>query len=178
MKKILLLFTFSFLLLNSYSQEEIPEDKIIFPKMNVGFGGGIDYGGFGCRLTIVGSERLELFGAFGYNMLGLGINAGIDYRLMPRSRICPFIGVMYGYNAVIKVTGADQYNRIYYGPSLPLGIEFWSRRSPNFLNLEVILPFRSSQFKLDYKHLQNLPNFISEYELLPIGISIGYHFTF
>lgn len=137
MKKIAIILILFSTVLDLHSQD-LSSRELIFPRYNIGVGGGIDYGGFGGRFSILTSERLEFFGAIGYNLLGLGLNAGVDYRLLPQSRICPYFGAMYGYNAVIKVTGAKMYNQTYYGPSWNLGLEFWSRRNSSFFNFELI----------------------------------------
>ena len=178
MKKFALILIFFITVLDLHSQEDLASREPTFPRYNIGLGGGIDYGGFGGRFTILTSERLEFFGALGYNLLGLGLNAGIDYRLAPKSRICPYFGAMYGYNAVIKITGAEMYNQTYYGPSWNLGLEFWSKRNTNFFNLELLVPMRSSEYHDDIKSLKNNPSITFSSEPLPIAISIGYHFSF
>lgn len=178
MKKSAFILIFFITTLDLHSQEYLASGEPIFPRYNMGFGAGIDYGGFGCRFTILPSERLEFFGALGYNLLGFGLNAGLDYRLAPKSRICPYIGAMYGYNAFIKIAGATRYNQTYYGLSCNLGLEFWSKRSPNYFNLELIVPIRTSEYYNDIKNLKNNPLITFSNEPLPIGISIGYHFSF
>ena len=176
MKKIALILIICAIEFDLHCQDFSLEEPI-FPKYNIGIGGGIDYGGFGGRISLLTSPRLEFFAALGYNLLGLGLNGGVDFRISPMSRICPYFGVMYGYNAVIKVTGAEMYNQIYYGPSWNLGLEFHSRSNNNFFNLEFILPIRSSEYHDDIKNLKNNPNIIFSNEPLPIAISIGYHFS-
>jgi hypothetical protein len=172
-----LLILITFTILNVHSQD--PElSKPVFPRYNVGFGLGLDYGGFGSRLTVLVSERLEFFGALGYNLLGPGINAGVDLRLLPKSIICPYFGVMYGYNAFVKIKGAEMYNQTYYGPSWNLGFEFWSRRNPNFFNLELLVPIRSTEYHDDIKSLKNNSSINLTSVPPPIAISIGYHFSF
>ncbi|MCJ7447208.1 MAG: hypothetical protein MUO72_05930 [Bacteroidales bacterium] len=177
MKRIAFILIFLSTAVHLYSQNQSSGEPI-FPRYNIGIGAGIDYGGFGGRFSVLTSERLEFFGAIGYNLLGLGFNAGVDIRILPLSRICPFVGAMYGYNAVIKVTGTELYNRIYYGPSWAIGLEFWLKRHPYFLNLELIVPIRSSEFHDDIKSLKNNPNITFTNELLPVGLGIGFHFSF
>jgi hypothetical protein len=108
----------------------------------------------------------------------VGLNAGVDVRLLPQSRLCPFAGLMYGYNAVIKVNGTKLYDRIYYGPSWAIGLELWPKRHPYFLNLELIIPIRSKEFHDDIKGLKNNPNITFTNEVLPVGLGIGFHFSF
>jgi hypothetical protein len=177
MKKLTLILLFIITVLELHSQDEIAPADTFTPGRNIGLGGGIDYGGFGGRLTFVPSERVEFFGALGYNLLGVGLNAGVDFRLQPRSRICPYLGVMYGYNAVIKIKGAEMYNQTYYGPSFNFGLEFWSAKRPNFFNLELIVPIRSTEYHSDIRNLKNNPLIVFSSEPIPIAISIGYHFA-
>lgn len=155
--------------------QDLLAEKPLFPKFIIGFGAGIDYGGFGTRATLLASDRIELFGAIGYNLLGAGFNFGMDFRLNPKSRICPYVGAMYGYNTVIIVDGTDEYDKTYYGPSFNLGFEFWSARRPRFFNLELIVPVRSKEYHDSMKDLKNNHGIMFETEPLPIGISIGYH---
>ena len=158
--------------------QEIQPDKPAFPRYNIGFGVGLDYGGFGGRFTILPSERIEFFGALGYNILGAGFNLGTDVRLLPKKRICPFAGAMFGYNAVIYIEGMKEYNKTYFGPSLTLGSEFWSLRNPNFFNIEFLLPLRSSNYHDDLNNIRNNPNIVLSNIPLPVAFSIGYHFSF
>ena len=172
---VLLLFLFT--LATSIQGQDIIYKKPAYPSLNIGFGAGMDYGGFGARATVVTIERIEIFGAIGYNLLGAGVNFGMDCRLAPKSRICPYIGAMYGYNAVIIVDGTDEYDKTYYGPSFNLGLEFWSRRRPRFFNLELIVPVRSEEYHDSMKDLKNNQGVVFETEPLPIAFSIGYHFV-
>jgi hypothetical protein len=176
MKKSAFVLIFLIALSDLFSQNPYPVEPL-YPRYNIGFGGGIDYGGFGGRFTMLPTQGFEFFGALGYNILGVGANAGVDLRLMPKSRICPYFGAMYGYNAVIKVKGASYYNQTYYGPSWNIGFEFWSRKNPGFFNLELIIPMRSSEYKEDLKSLQNNSSITFSNEPLPIAISIGYHLS-
>jgi hypothetical protein len=176
MKKLVF---FSFLLLVTLNLQSQDTTAVSQPlrKFNIGLGAGMDYGGFGTRITVLASEKLEFFGALGYNILGVGVNAGADLRLAPKSRICPYLGAMYGYNAVIKITGTDIYNQTYYGPTFNFGIEFWSGRKPSFFNLELLLPIRSKEFHDDITSLKNNPAITFKNDLLPIGIGLGFHFA-
>jgi hypothetical protein len=174
-KALIILFLASYSLL-LHSQEIAPA-KTVYPKFNIGLGAGIDYGGFGGRVTMLATEKLEFFGAIGYNLLSAGFNIGSEYRLIPKSRLCPYIGAMYGYNAVIIVTGMDEYNKIYYGPSFSAGLEIWSKRRPTFLNLEFIVPIRSQEYHDAITSLKNNPSVVFQAEPIPVAFSLGFHFV-
>jgi hypothetical protein len=174
-KSIIILMFFSRVLITN-AQEIIPEQPV-YPKFNLGFGVGIDYGGIGTRVTLLATDKIEFFGAVGYNLLSAGFNVGAEYRLITKSLFCPYIGAMYGYNGVIKVTGIEEYNKIYYGPSFSAGLEFWLKKRPSFFNLELILPLRSQAYHDAINNLKNNPNIVFESEPLPIAISLGFHFV-
>jgi hypothetical protein len=176
MKKLLILLILAIQILSLHGQGPAPEN-IVYPKYNIGLGAGIDYGGFGARATILVTEKIEFFGAIGYNLLGAGFNVGAEYRLIPKSRLCPYLGAMYGYNAVIKVEGLDDYNKIYYGPSFSAGLEIWSKKRPTFFNLELILPLRSQDYHDAITSLKNNPSVTFTSEPIPVAISLGFHFV-
>jgi hypothetical protein len=159
-----------------------PQDSIaISPsssKFSLGAGIGLDYGGYGFRLSASPSESVVIFGDLGYNLLEIGYGAGLDFRLIPKSNVCPYFGVLYGYNAVIKIENANNLSQSYFGPSLNFGVEFRSKRKPNYLNLELVVPFRSRQFHDDYNELKNNYGVVFKNSLYPVAFSIGYHFGF
>lgn len=176
MKKIILVSAlFTFLL--QMNIQGFTKNNIFINNVNIAPGMGIDYGGIGGRLTYLPIKYFGLFGSAGYNFVGFGYNVGVTARILPDKKICPTLNVMYGYNSVILVLNASQYNKIYYGPSVSAGIEIhFKKETGNFLNVEIVVPFRSQEFTDDLNDIRNLnPDFISE--PLPIGFSIGYHFT-
>src|SRR5262245_51836258 len=120
---------------------------------------------------------IALFGCLGYNFETAGFNAGAKLRLLPDKKVVPMIIAMYGYNGVIVVYGADQYNKTYYGPSIDNGIESHSRNDENFFTFELFIPFRPTSFDRDINALQNNPS-IDIGEPLPFTFSVGYHFKF
>lgn len=148
-------------------------------KQNIGIGLGIDYGGLlGIRYTYMPSPKFGLFGAVGYVLVGPGFNFGATYKISPEKRVTPTLGAMYGYNAAIKVSGASEFDEIYYGPSFSFGIEVKNWRNKNkYWNFELVLPIRSSEYKDDLDALQSNPD-IEISDGLPIAFSIGYHFGF
>ncbi len=177
MKKLITVFIILCSAHGIYGQEQVQEEAKLI-KSHVGFGMGMDYGGFGGRFTVLPTQRLGVFGALGYNLLGLGFNAGANFRISPRKQICPYVGAMYGYNAVIKVTGEETFDHTYYGPTFNFGLEFWSSVNPRFFNLELLLPLRASAYYDDYKYLKDDLGVKFAAPPIPIGITLGYHFAF
>lgn len=155
------------------------QEQTSFSKVNLGLGMGLDYGGFGGRLSIVPEKHFALYGSVGYAIIGVGYNVGGTIKLSPDKRFCPTLGAMYGYNAVIKIIGAEGLNQTYYGPSFSLGFELKSNNKPkNFWNIELIFPLKSEEYNDDMDAIKNSPNIELKSEPLPIAFSIGYHFGF
>lgn len=178
MKKLHLLFyIFSIypLLGQEYNKYELASPD---PKMNIGLGIGLDYGGLGGRITFLPVKKIGVFGAVGYAVVDFGYNVGASVRITPDNKICPTVSFMYGYNGVINVKNAAKFDKIYYGTSLAGGCEFHFRGKPNFLNVELVVPFRSSNFHDDWDKLKQMSNIKIESAPLPVAISVGYHFAF
>jgi hypothetical protein len=170
---VLLLYTSLFA--QDYTRYDIPEPE---SKMNLGLGIGLDYGGLGGRISFLPTKRLAVFAGVGYALVGAGYNVGAQLRIIPDNKICPTFGAMYGYNGVIKVENAASYDKIYYGTSLSGGMEMHFGGRPNFMNLELVVPFRSKAFHDAWDNLKRQPNVSIQAEPLPIAFSIGYHFAF
>lgn len=144
-----------------------------------GIGVGMDYGGIGGRFSFRPSPGLGLIAGLGYNLDGLGYNFGAAWRISPGNRTVPYLTAMYGYNGVIVVEGASQYNKTYYGPSIGFGLEFHSRRqTANYFNLELFVPFRPTEFTNDLNAIKNSGTVIFKNEPWPVAISLGYHWAF
>ena len=171
---------------NKYAEE----DKLVISKpsgiseteysyFRFGAGLGIDYGGFGARLTVLPSKYLGLFLAGGYAIAGFGLNGGVMVKTAPDSRVSPYFNVMYGYNAAIAVIGASKSNKLYNGVSLGGGVQLKSRRTPtNYWLFGLVVAFRSSEFDRDFTLLQNSGTVTGLTKPLPVNISVGYHFAF
>lgn len=158
-----------------YTRYDLPEAE---SKMNIGLGIGLDYGGIGGRVTFLPLKRLAVFGGIGYALVDFGYNVGTQFRFAPDRTVCPTFGLMYGYNGVIKVQGATRYDKVYYGPSVSGGIEIHFGGRDNFMNIELVVPFRSKAFHDDWDHIKQQSNISVESDPLPIAFSIGYHFAF
>jgi hypothetical protein len=138
-------------------------------KVDLGLGVGLDYGGIGVRGTYYIEPHVGVFGSVGYAVSnstvakGMGYNVGGRLRLRPDSWFCVVAGGMYGYNGIIRdVMGST----IYYGPSAFIGIETHHRRTPIYVNAELIVPFRSNEYNRNVKTGDD-PS--------PIGFSLGCH---
>ena len=84
---------------------------------------------------------------------------------------------MYGYNGVIVIEDAEEFNKLYYGPSFGLGVEVSGKRNNrNFLRLQLLLPLRPTDFKDDLDRLRRNPAIEIRSEPPDFGVSIGYHF--
>jgi hypothetical protein len=173
-------FVASFALCQGYTRQDNPEYEIAEAesKFNLGLGIGLDYGGIGGRITFTPIKQLGIFAGVGYPLVDFGYNLGVQGRFIPDGRVCPTFGVMYGYNGVIKVQGASQYDKIYYGTSISGGIELHFGGRANFMNIELVVPFRSKAFHDDWDSIKNNPGIDIQSEPLPVAISIGYHFAF
>jgi hypothetical protein len=167
---------------SAFSQEEKKDEELEYEGYeedrhiaNLGFGLGLDYGGIGAQLGFLPTKSISIFGSIGYNLNGAAGNGGIAFLLSPNKKVCPKLAVMYGYNAVIVVQGTSQYNKTYYGSSVGGGIHLNTRNNQNFINIELFVPFRSSDYSSDLKALKNNSSITGIREPLPITFSIGYH---
>jgi hypothetical protein len=155
---------------------EQPRASDIF---TLGIGFGQDYGGFGGNLTVYPQRNIGLFLGFGYALAGFGYNAGIKLRLLPdhgHSKVRPFIEGMYGYNAAIVVTNYTQDNKMFYGPSMGVGLDIGpTTAGKGYLSLAILVPFRSPDVQ-NYIDQLNANGVSFSNNLIPITFSIGYKF--
>lgn len=158
-----------------------PHSKVFLPNYNcnLGFGYGIDYGGVaGVRFTYYPKKYFSAFIAGGYALVDMGYNIGLSLHIYPNQKICPYFSVMYGYNSIIKVFGAPEYDKVYYGPSISFGFEIRSRKMKNYLNIELLYLLRSKNFQSDLASIKMNRSIRIISTPPPIGFSIGYHFAY
>jgi hypothetical protein len=169
MRKIILSTFIALISLVSYSQTK---------ETTFGIGTGMDYGGIGVNLLHYPQKNIGLFGGFGYNLVGLGYNAGVKIRLVnEKHAVSPYIMGMYGYNAVIKVKGATGLNKTFYGPTLGLGLDYKSSPSQDhYWTFALLIPIRGSEVDNYMTDLENNYGVQFQNKLTPIGFSIGYRF--
>jgi len=84
---------------------------------------------------------------------------------------------MYGYNAAIKETNASQYNKLFYGPSFGIGMDYHSKRmKKGYWSFALLVPIRSSAVVEYMDDLENNHGIEFQNGLLPIAFSFGYRF--
>jgi hypothetical protein len=150
-------------------------------KSSLGIGLGLDYGGYGACFTIYPQQNIGVFGSIGYALAGLGYNVGLKARLLFNNKkpsASLFVAGMYGYNTAFKIKNLGTLNKIFYGPSLGIGLETAVKpQKAGVWAFAVYVPIRSQE-ALDYQeYLKSRPFLDMKNDLLPIAISIGYKFT-
>jgi hypothetical protein len=146
-------------------------------KVSAGLGLGMDYGGVGGNLLVYPQKNIGLFGGVGYAIAGVGFNAGVKYRFIPKNpkaAALVYALAMYGYNAAVQVKNLSELNKIFYGPTFGIGVDVRaSRKNKDYWSFALLIPVRKAEVD-DY--IDNLKNSGVEFSngLIPIGISIGY----
>jgi len=147
-------------------------------KSSIGFGFGLDHGGFGANLVLYPGRNFGLFGGVGYALAGTGFNAGLKIKLVGanhKSHTFPYLLGMYGYNAAIVISNAEQYNKLFYGPSFGLGFDIrqkWGKRG--YMTVALIVPVRNKDVN-DYIDQMKDRGVEFTNNLYPVLFSAGYH---
>jgi len=144
-------------------------------KVNIGAGFGLDYGGFGGRLSYLPIKQLAIFGAAGYNFNGLGHALGLQYHFPSKTKVNAFISAMYGYNAVLIIEEPEESKTTYYGPTLGTGLQWrFKEEGKSFLSIELLLPFRPQAYEDGVNALEQIGYEVKD--PWPVTFSLGYHF--
>ena len=172
-----------------FSKDEISIDSskqnYILDTKSIGFGIGQDYGGFGVNILLYPMREIGVFGGLGYTFAGIGYNVGLKIRFNKVPMHSPtsfYILGMYGYNTLIKTDSkqkeftlknhANAYKQ-FYGPTLGIGCDIrFSETYKSFLSVSLLIPIRSSEIDTYIKD----NNITLNREVLPISVSLGYHF--
>ena len=190
MKSILLFLCFSIGVCHfNYSQgDEQYYDESLYEYENstlkkgygsAGLGIGLNYGGFGGKFGYNVADKVNLFTGIGYNLNGLGFNAGVAYDYFTINRTSFYFSGMGGYNAVTAVEGAPEYTETFYGISFGTGFKMESKsRSGNYWEFGIILPIRNRQYGNMLDDIRNDPRIVDFSEPWPILISVGYNAGF
>lgn len=145
-------------------------------KAYFGIGAGLDYGGIGIKVQFKPIESVGIFGGVGYDLYDLGYNVGASYHILTEKTVSPFITAMYGYNGVIKIQNRSDMSKAYFGPSAGVGCDIFNRDHRNKFTLEILVPFRSSEFT-DYYDALKAAGVQFNNKPLPVAFSIGYNFS-
>jgi hypothetical protein len=148
--------------------------------LSLGIGLGMDYGGIGGSLLIYPQQNIGIFGGVGYAFAGTAYNMGVKLRMVSKTSKSPvvfYVLAMYGYNAAIAVLNASQYNKIFYGPTIGLGIDIGARPNKSgYWSLGLFFPVRGDEVDKYFTDLKNNHNIEIKNSLWPVAISIGYRF--
>lgn len=149
-------------------------------KTSFGFGLGMDYGGIGVNFLVYPQRNIGIFGGGGYALAGIGFNVGTKIRFISessKSKSCAYALAMYGYNAAISVTNAPTFNKLFYGVTLGVGIDFNANSAKRgYWSLALLVPIRGEEVDSYINDLKNNHGVQFKNELFPIGFSIGYRF--
>lgn len=191
MKRIIILLTLSSLLITSTMAQENIEQTEIESKnktdtsstkhnFDIGFGLGCDYSGLGVKISYLPIPYFSTFISGGFAFVNLGWNVGVCYHILPKTskRISPHIKAMYGYNEIIWLFDVKKYNRLYYGFTTGIGIEYrFGANKKHRFDVDINLPFRSQEFKDDFIMIDDDPD-VDIKEPMTLAFAIGYHWEF
>ena len=142
--------------------------------ISLGIGIGMDHGGFGLNLAVYPEKHIGIFLGAGYAVIGPGFNGGIKLRIFS-NRSTPYASVMYGYNAVIAVQNASQYNKMFYGVTFGFGMDI--RANPekkSYFSLGLLVPIRGKEVQAYMDDLKKNHGVDFKGGLPAIGISLSY----
>jgi hypothetical protein len=141
---------------------------------SIGFGAGLDFGGFGAKVSLFPAKPFGLFAGLGSNIVDVGYNAGVDWKFTHQKRNTGFVALMYGYNATFsgEVDGNGIYiKKVFYGLSTMIGGRIRVGSKENYFSAGLIVPvMRDNDFK-DFKKTNE-----SSIDIPPVLFSFGFHF--
>lgn len=153
-------------------------DEANYPRLYFGPGLGLDYGGIGVNTTVMLMRYFGVHAGVGYNINGVGANGGGRiYFTRPFTHLRPYFSGMYGYNAVINVKNAKQFNRTFYGASFGVGLDI-EGNNDNYWTLAVYIPVRKDAVDDYIDYLKRYQGATFKTPLLPFTVSFGYRFAF
>ena len=150
-------------------------------KTSAGLGFGMDFGGFGFNFHHYIHKNVGLFAGVGYALADVGFNGGIKGRFLTGERtfgVFPFIEAMYGYNAAIVVENASEFNKMYYGPTFGVGLD-WKPKpvSKGCWTIALLIPMRSDDVDAYMNDLEANHGVVFKSDLPPVGFSFGYRWA-
>jgi len=145
-------------------------------ESSLGLGVGLPYGGIGIKIGTNLADHFNLFGGIGYQIAGVGYNVGFLKDFKSESSTQFYLTGMYGTNAVILVDGLSEYDKVYTGATMGLGIKINSRKTEgNFWDVGLLVPIRSSSFYNNSNEVKNDPRVTEFSDPWPVLITFGYN---
>lgn len=145
----------------------------------VGVGTGFDYGGMlGGNLIYEHNRNLGFFTGAGLTYAGVGYNVGVRYRANLKNatpRFAPYAIAMYGYNTMLSVENQQSLNRLFYGPSVGIGLDYFihPKESRTRWSLALLVPIRNNSTIDNYLQEKQI---VQQTRLTPVAFSLGYFF--
>jgi len=163
-----------------HAEDYLPKAKI-YDGTSIGIGSGQDFGGIGLGVLHYGSFKyVGFFGGLGYTPAGIGFNGGIKARLKSsnvREKINPFVLGMYGYTSAISITNESELNKLFYGPTLGVGIDFKFRPfSRGFWTMAFLFPVDKTKARDYIQYLKTNRQIIFPNEMASYSVSFGYRY--
>jgi len=150
-------------------------------NFDLGIGLGCDYSGLGIKFSYLPIPYFSTFVSGGFAFVDLAWNIGISYHLIPKTSknvLSPHIKAMYGYNEIIWLFDAKEYNSIYYGFTPGIGVEYRFGENKKYrIDVDINFPIRSQEYKDDFKIIDDDPD-VDIKNPLPFAFAIGYHWEF
>lgn len=151
-----------------------PKEQARHPEIYAGLGLGLDYGGVGANLLIYPIENVGVFTGVGYAIAGTGINGGLKLRFNSKNPYRRFFATaMYGYNTAIYVTNNSSLDRLFYGPSVGLGMDRRLRSGNSAFSIQLIVPFRGDDQSNYVSSLKSMGVTFNNF-LFPVLFSVGW----
>jgi hypothetical protein len=177
---ILLSLSLSLKAQNLTLQNDTSEIDNLAETMSLGLGLGQDYGGIGANLLYYMNDNIGLFGGAGHAIAGFGYNVGVKARFLPKKQSGTnfYLLGMYGYNAAVKVEGADNFNKLFYGPTVGFGIDTGKHPfKSGYWSFALMIPFRKAEVNDYMDMLEDDYGVEFDQKMLPITFSVGYRFA-
>lgn len=147
---------------------------------SLGAGFGFEYGGLGGNLLVYPTKNVGLFAGVGWALADMGYNVGAKVRFFPKKPNSPltFSAIaMYGYNASVVVYNDKSYNKLFYGPTVGVGLDFKLKpTSKGYWSISLLIPIRSSEVNDYMDDLEDNHGVEFNTRLWPVGTTVGYRF--
>ena len=140
-------------------------------QVYLGPGYGLDYGGIGGKIEYLPIKYFGIYGGLGFNFRSVGWNLGATVKILPDKVVSPNVMVFYGYNKVLIVLGAPEYNMTSYGVTIGANLDIKVGRKGNKLSAGFFVPILSKKYK-EHINTKNIKPFFN----LPIAFGVGFNF--